>query len=259
MKELNSNLKKNSSKPLYIQVAESIMQFIQDNSLKPGDPLPSQNEIISRFGVSEVTVRQALQRLKTERTINRVQGKGTFVADTVIREEIAAVKSLEERLGEQGIVVQNRYVESMEPFPAERIRRDLQLPLGVKTFKIRRLKFANGALLALESRHFPKEVASKFSLEDLKTLPYVSLLEEYEDTRIERIEHVTRADIALELEAEMMSVPLDTPLLVTFGIYYNSAGKPVMAGRISYLANKIELGYQVFRAAAHPLKFITHI
>ncbi|MCJ7805991.1 MAG: GntR family transcriptional regulator [Clostridia bacterium] len=258
MKKLNP-IRKDTCKPLYIQVAESITQFIQDNRLKAGDPLPSQNGFISRFDVSEVTIRQALQRLKTEGTITRVQGKGTFVAEPAIREQIAGVRSLEEKLSEQGIIVQNKYVESMETFPADRIRRDLKLLSGVKTFKIRRLKIANDALLALESRHFPMEVASKFSFEDLKTIPFVSLLEKYEDTRVERIEFLTRADIALELEAEIMNIPLDTPLLVTFGIYYNSAEKPVMAGRISYLADKIELGYQVYRTAAHPVKFITHI
>jgi len=252
-------IKKDTLKPLYVQVAENITQYIQDNNLKDGDPLPSQNKLISYFGVSEVTIRQALQRLKTEGIITRVQGKGTFVADAAIREQIAGVRSLEEKLAEQGIHVHNQYVESMETIPADRIRRDLELSRGEQTFKIRRLKIVKESLLALETRHFPKDIVSKFAFEDFKTIPFVTLLERHEDTRVERIEFLTRADIALALEAEIMKIPLDTPLLVTFGVYFNSANRPVMAGRITYLANKIELGYQVHRKAAHPLNYITYI
>jgi DNA-binding GntR family transcriptional regulator len=258
MKKLKA-INKATVKPLYAQVAENITQYIQDNTLKDGDPLPSQNELVSYFGVSEVTIRQALQRLKTEGIITRVQGKGTFVADSAIREQIAGVRSLEEKLAEQGINVHNRYVESMETIPAERILRDLGLPPGEQTFKIRRLKIVKDALLALETRHFPRDIASRFSFEDLKTIPFVSMLERHADTRVERIEFLTRADIALALEAEIMKIPLDSPLLVSFGVYYNSANRPVMAGRITYLANKIELGYQVHRKEAHPLNYITYI
>ena len=258
MKKLKA-INKATVKPLYAQVAENITQYIQDNSLKDGDPLPSQNELVNYFGVSEVTIRQALQRLKTEGIITRVQGKGTFVADSAIREQIAGVRSLEEKLAEQGINVHNRYVESMETIPADRIRRDLELSPGEQTFKIRRLKIVEDAVLALETRHFPREIASRFSFEDLKTIPFVSMLERHADTRVERIEFLTRADIALALEAEIMKIPLDSPLLVSFGVYYSSANRPVMAGRITYLANKIELGYQVHRKEAHPLNYITYI
>ena len=220
MKPLNA-IKKDTSKPLYIQVAESITKYIQDNKLEDGEPLPSQNDLIKHFDVSQVTVRQALQRLNTEGLIIRVQGKGTFVSTPAFQERLVGVKSLEERLEAQGITVRNQYIESMKTTPAERIRRDLALSEGVQTFKIRRLKQVGDSVLAMETRHFPTDVALRFSFDDLKTIPFVSLLERFDDTRVKRISFFTRAATALDLEAEMMKIPLESPLLVQYGVYVN--------------------------------------
>jgi GntR family transcriptional regulator len=254
-----TSINKDSSTPLYIQVAESIAAYIKNSRLKDGDPLPSQNELIKHFNVSQVTIRLALQRLKTEGMITRVQGKGTYVSDPTIHEQILGVQSIEERLAEQGIEVENRFVEAVETIPADKIRLDLGLKKGVRSFKIRRLKLTNDSILALETRHLPKKISSRFRSEELKVIPFVSLFERHEDTKIHRIQLHTRAESALALEAEILETPVDTPLLVTYGVYFNSTNQPLMAGRITYLAHKIELGYEVHRKEAHPLKFITYI
>jgi len=68
-------------KLLYAKVTDRIIEYIEQNDLKSGDPLPSLNELIEYYGVSQVTVRIAMQRLSSEGVIERIQGKGTFVAE----------------------------------------------------------------------------------------------------------------------------------------------------------------------------------
>ena len=67
--------------PLYIQVKQHILEQIKGGKFKPGDKLPSEKELTDLFGVSRVTVRNALGELQSEGIIVRISGKGTFVAD----------------------------------------------------------------------------------------------------------------------------------------------------------------------------------
>ncbi|HJF88119.1 MAG TPA: GntR family transcriptional regulator [Companilactobacillus farciminis] len=64
---------------LYGQIEKWILTKIQNGTYKPGDMIPSQNELIGMFDVSKSTVNKALSELVYEGHLTRVQGKGTFV------------------------------------------------------------------------------------------------------------------------------------------------------------------------------------
>jgi GntR family transcriptional regulator of arabinose operon len=66
--------------PKYIRLKEFIKTGIQQGELKPGEKIPSENELASRFGISRHTVRQALGEMVNEGWLSRIQGSGTFVS-----------------------------------------------------------------------------------------------------------------------------------------------------------------------------------
>lgn len=70
------------------------------------------------------------------------------------------------------------------------------------------------------------------------------------------IVYKTRASTALELEAEMMGLQPGSPVLIQYGVFYNRNDRPVMAGRITYLADKIELEYEVRNDGLPKLKIL---
>lgn len=69
--------------PKYMQLKQEIASQLRSGALKPGDMLPSENEMAERHGMSRQTVRQTLGELEREGMLYRVQGKGTFVADAL--------------------------------------------------------------------------------------------------------------------------------------------------------------------------------
>ena len=72
--------------PKYFQITRDIVSQIQNGDLRPGQPVPSENEIIEKYQVSNTTARKALHELEKESWVTRVKGKGTFVRDfTVVR------------------------------------------------------------------------------------------------------------------------------------------------------------------------------
>lgn len=72
--------------PKYFQISRDISSMIQDGTLKAAAPVPSENEIIEKYKVSNTTARKALHELEKGGWVTRVKGKGTFVRDqTVVR------------------------------------------------------------------------------------------------------------------------------------------------------------------------------
>lgn len=66
--------------PVYIQIHDQIKANIENNTYKIGDRLPSERELSKQFGVSRMTLRQAIQTLADEGILERKIGSGTYVA-----------------------------------------------------------------------------------------------------------------------------------------------------------------------------------
>src|SRR3954469_24648750 len=69
-----------SFRPLYEQIKILLTQSLVSGEWKPGEAIPSEIELASRFRVSQGTVRKAIDELAAENIVVRRQGKGTFVA-----------------------------------------------------------------------------------------------------------------------------------------------------------------------------------
>ena len=76
------SLSKSAGRPLYVQLYEVLREQVQGGSLKPGDAIAAESELIRTFGVSRITVRAALEQLVRDGYIDRHRGRGSFVRAT---------------------------------------------------------------------------------------------------------------------------------------------------------------------------------
>ncbi len=70
--------------PLYQKIKEDILRQIKDGQLLPGDKIPTEYQLMEKYGVSRITVSKALSELKSEGIITRFPHKGTFVTKSVL-------------------------------------------------------------------------------------------------------------------------------------------------------------------------------
>ncbi|NWF53778.1 MAG: GntR family transcriptional regulator [Syntrophaceae bacterium] len=240
-----SPLKKDDYKPLYAQISDALIEYIKRNGLKPGDPFPSETDVIEKYGVSRTTVRIAFQRLATEGLITKVQGKGTFIAKPKISGFIQGIRPLEESLADQGIEIATIPLDvGLRLNPTQIYLKDLELPPDSKVFRVFRLKKTGNSPLAIENRYLPLEIAKIFSLQDLNEKPLVELLNSEPETEINRVVYRTRSEILLERHAEILEVPPGTPALIQGATYYNLQGRPILTGSMIFLADRIEIRYE---------------
>ncbi|MCP4720986.1 MAG: PLP-dependent aminotransferase family protein [Desulfobacteraceae bacterium] len=83
---INIKIDKKSGKPLYVQIRDRIVQAIQDRELNPGDRLPSVAAFAKNIGVTQATIRRALEDLGKQGLTKCHVGRGTFVAEFDFRD-----------------------------------------------------------------------------------------------------------------------------------------------------------------------------
>lgn len=88
--------------PKYFQISREIISSIQRGTLIPGSPVPSENEIIERFAVSNTTARKALHELERQGWVTRMKGKGTFVRDQAVVRAINRIFGFTKNMVEAG-------------------------------------------------------------------------------------------------------------------------------------------------------------
>ena len=97
--------------PLYHQVKTSILRRIETGQWRPGDRLPSEDELAEGFKVSKITVRQALRELAQIGHIRREQGRGTFVQRPPLVEGPRKLTSFSEEMRRQGVQASSAVLE----------------------------------------------------------------------------------------------------------------------------------------------------
>lgn len=241
------DLNKEDFKPLYVQLSETIAEYIRTHRLSEGDPLPSENQLLARYDVSRTTVRQAVQRLESDKFARRIRGKGTFVAATGGRKVIRGFQNLEEALADQGIKVSNVLLDRADTFPRQAWMKEFTLPKDRALVLIRRLKLAENKPLAIEERLLPRDVAERIPKADLSTRPIFDLLERSTENRIVRVIYTITSSPLTMSEAKVLHAGRRAPVIRRAGMYFNPEHEPIMAGRVTFLAQRTELKFEFLK------------
>src|SRR5947199_363357 len=139
-------LDRNNPVPLYYQLRQALLEEIRRNDLKAGDQLPTELDIERRFQVSKSTIRQAISDLVADGIVERIQGKGTFVAAPKIR-HIPMLTSFKENMLSQGYAPSHRTLTSYATDAPEEVATRLEVTEGTRCRFLRRLLLADGEVI----------------------------------------------------------------------------------------------------------------
>jgi len=233
-------------KPLYVQLYDILNDFIKSYNISPNTLLPSEKDLMDRYGISRPTVRQAFQKLEAEHSIHRIRGKGTFLSDLIDNKNLYSMFSAEERFAAEGITVKSISLEISKIHPLKDWSEELQLGRNEKVCRIRRLKLIEDKPFAIKERIFPLKVAKLVNADDLKDKLIYNLINMLPGIEINRIQYTFKSRKIKNKEAKELKTAFNTPVLVRKGLYYTTRGKPVM---ISHTINLPEI---------HEFEFVLH-
>lgn len=212
---------------LYFQVKENIRMYIQQQNLKSGDKLPSENEFMDTYKVSRITVRRALDELEKEKLIYKVHGKGTFVANIHIQTELYYMKSFSEDMKDRGYTTWARVLENRVVEPPEEIRKALGLGSNARTIFIKRVRYADDNPIALEECYIPASDFVEVLQEDLAAQSLNKLMKEKYGVKFVYAEQYIKTSISNNRIREILQLKKQTAILSMKRIAYDETRGPV--------------------------------
>lgn len=230
-------------KPLYKQVQELITERIVEGVWKPGEILPSEFQLADLLGVSQGTVRKALNSLTEENVVYRRQGVGTFVSEHTLQKMLFHFfhftqddSTLQE--------LPNAELKGIQRLPvSEALAALLQCDPDEEVILIDRVRFINDRPCIAEQIYLPYRLFA--GLELAEKLPH-SLYHFYQQqfsVTVHKASDRLKATLATEREADWLGVKIGDPLLSVARVAKSLDGKAVEY-RVS-LANSDDMHYLV--------------
>ncbi|ONK11430.1 GntR family transcriptional regulator [Streptomyces sp. MP131-18] len=221
--------------PKYYRLKRHLQQMTE--TLPPGTPVPPERSLASEFDTSRTTVRQALQELVVEGRLERIQGKGTFVAKPKVSQALQ-LTSYTEDMRAQGLEPTSQLLEIGYITADERLSRLLDLPEGGRVLRIERLRLASGEPMAIETTHLSQErfPALRRSLVRYTSL-YTALAEVY-DVHLAHAEETIETSLANPREAGLLGTDVGLPMLMLSRHSRDSGGEPVEWVRSVYRGDR---------------------
>jgi GntR family transcriptional regulator len=219
-------LDKRSPIPLYHQLQAIIDARIASGEWVPGRQLPSERELCEEFGVSRITVRQALAALANEGRLARQQGVGTFVAPRRIEQHLNRLTGFTDEMAERGQQPGARLLR-LERFPATfAVAHSLRRRPGEPVIVVQRLRLADGEPLALETAYLVDDRCYGLLDEPLQSHSLYRLLSEKYGIVPTRAEQQIEAMACPPPEAQLLDVRKGMPMLHMIRVTYDQDDRP---------------------------------
>lgn len=207
------------SRPKHAQLRDRLADLAAE--LGPEAAIPSERELMARYGVSRATVRRAIEALITDGLLHRVHGKGTFVARPRLESRLH-LASFSQDMRRRGLEPSSRLLGVGQDEPPAEV---LGFLGDGPAWRIDRLRLADGQPIALEHSWYSLALLPGLDTHPLGGSLYALLAEEY-DVVIDAAEQTLWGETAEGRTADLLTAPAHTPLLV-FRRLSSSRGRPV--------------------------------
>lgn len=223
---------------LYNHVKLRLREAIEAGEYKPGDRIPSEHELMARFGVSRATIRKALSELVLEGWLHRVQGRGTFVAQPKFRQTLSRLTSFTEDMRILGLTPRTKLISLRIDKASKEVAEKLAIGLGNPVIYIERLRFADDEPLALNISVLPHHFVPGIESQDLERNSLYEVLERHYGLILVRAEQTLEPTLAAPETASLLGVKTGAPLLLVEGIVYLKNDSPIEWLRIWYRGDR---------------------
>lgn len=224
--------------PLHFTVREYLLELLA-GGLQVGDQLPTELELMERFGVSRTPVQRALHDLVNAGVIRRRPGKGTFVAEPRIEQDLRRLTGFVEDMEALKLVPSVKVI-GVQPIRAdERVARHLDCSVGTEVTHIQRVRLANDEPISFDDTFLPSELGRHIARENLEVDPIFSLLEHKYGVQLAEAQYVIEAAVADATTAKHLKAKLGAPILEIERTSYATTGKPVDYERLYYRGDRI--------------------
>lgn len=235
----------NRKLPLWYQVSQSLRASILGRAPDATLRLPTEEQLAAHYGVSVLTMRQALKELEAEGLISRHRRRGTFIEPHARRgSPVRLLGSIDAIVAQQSGERSTLLGHGPVPVPGDVAE---HFPGCAEVVGYRRLRCdgTTGEPTNWAQNWVHPEVAADLDPADLDRWPMTKVLRDRVGVPISRITDTVEARLADPATAELLGVPLLSPILYYTGITYDEGGRVVDVARIHYRGDRFSFSVTV--------------
>ena len=204
--------KKNGGIPLYQQVKEHIVTRILAGDWPQGAKVPSENQLTGSLGISRMTAHRALRELTSEGWLTRVQGAGTFVAESKPQSALLEIRNIREEIAERGHTHTCEVILLAQEKASADIAHALELSAGEDVYHSVLVHKENKRPVQVENRHVNPAFAPKFLEQDFTR---VTAFEYFGSLGpIDAAEHIIEAVLPNEMNRRLLRCRASEPCML---------------------------------------------
>jgi len=228
----------NAAKPRYQQLKDLITERIATGELQPSDRVPSEHELVASMNVSRMTANRALRELNDEGIVERIAGRGTFVADLRAQSHLLEVQNIADEIAARGHVHSSNLVRKSQQRARGEVAKALQVEQGTPVFHLLLVHRENGLPVQIEDRHVLASFAPECLEQDFTELTPSAYLTSI--APLQEADHVVRAAMPNAAVRQQLQMQDDEPALVVIRRTW-SRGRPVTFTRLHHPGSRYEL------------------
>lgn len=225
---MDHEIDRSSPLPFYHQLKQLLVAEIGQRGLSPGDLLPGDHALCERYDVSRTVVRQALTELEHEGVVERVKGRGTYVARPKTAEGLVqSLTGLFEDVAARGGHLRS-VVRTLRVVPADdHVAAQLRIAANAPVILLERLRLVEGQPWVLTVTHLPYQLVAGLENEYLTDVSLYAILEQRYGVRLARGRRSVEATVATTELATALGVAVGAPVLVLRSLSFGVDGRPV--------------------------------
>ena len=212
--------------PLYHQVKDLLLNAIESGQWSSDQQLPNEGKLAELFGVSKITVRQALQELSDLGYIRREQGRGTFVSKPKFGQGPRELMSFTEEMSRHHLSASARVLGKTVTEADLAVAEHLQLRLNSRVLVLKRLRLAEGEPMGIQTAHIPLDMAPRLAEEDFENVSLYQLLQSRYGVQAARSREQYYAISADAESADLLGIPVGAAVFAAERVTFTKQGKP---------------------------------
>ncbi len=202
-----------SSVPLFAQVRDALREHILGGSLSAGSKLPSEGELEAAYGVSRITVRQALADLHASGLIEKVNGKGSFVKRPDPPRGLGPLTGFYEIMRRRGHTALGKVSAIRHTQASPQVATSLKIPVSSPVSAVTIMRMVDGEPYARHIAYASAGLIERLVQEDLETNDLITIAQERLGYRLDHSDLDISADVADARVAKSLGIAPGAPVL----------------------------------------------
>lgn len=199
--------------PLYYQLKQTILKWIESGEYLPGALLPSEKQLQEMFSISRTTVRLALRELEQEGLVVRSPGKGTFVAQMKMESGPRRLLSFTQEMYNIGLKTTNLVISLQKEKVTGRTGKLLNLGENQEIWHWERIRYADGDPIVTEVDYVPAQLVQTIDSSVIRNRSFYDFLEQEYGIMIAYANERVECHVANMRESKNLNVPKGAPIL----------------------------------------------